>query len=101
MNDITKARYYLKVRGSDFQHLPSFPSMLSSAEEEYQNLKRRQKGNKEGISLEAKEVEAALDYAVLRYLKRHNQLPPNIKDAFSPGNTLDKKRDLAMAWLNT
>jgi hypothetical protein len=100
MNDITKARHYLKSRGSKLQSLPSFPSMLSSAEQEYRNLKLRAVGNKEGISFEEKEVEAALDYAVLRYLKRHNQLPPNIKSAFDPGNTLELKRELAMVWMN-
>jgi hypothetical protein len=100
MNDITKARHYLKSRGSKLQSLPTFPSMLSSAEQEYRDLKLRQVGNREGISFEAREVEAALDYAVLRYLKRHNQLPPNIKDAFDPGNTLELKRKLAMAWMN-
>lgn len=100
MNDITKARHYLKSRGSKLQSLPTFPSMLSSAEQDYRNLKLRQSGNKEGISLVEREVEAALDYAVLRYLKRHNQLPPNIKAAFSPGNTVELKRDLATAWMN-
>lgn len=74
--------------------------MLATAEQAYKNLKLRQKGNKEGISLEVQEVETALDYAVLRYLKRHNQLPSDITKAFGPEATLESKREMAMVWLN-
>ncbi len=100
MNDITKARYFLKTRGSDLQHLTSFGLMFVTAEANYRTVKLRQQGNRDGAgALDEKEIETSLDYAVLRYLKRHNRLPPNAADAFKPGVTLEDKRDLARQWV--
>lgn len=101
MNDITKARHFLKARQSDLQHLESFALMLSTAENDYRNIKRRQSGNKElPGTLDHLEVEAAVEYAVLHYLKKHNQLPKNVTELFKNGVTLDDKRALAKQWAN-
>lgn len=101
MNDITKARHFLKARQSDLQHLETFSIMLATAEDEYRNIKRRQSGNKElPGTLDHLEVEAAVEYSVLTYLKRHNQLPKNVSDLFKNGVTLDEKRALAKQWAN-
>lgn len=102
MNDITKARHYLKTRQSDLQHLTSFGLMLATAEKAYREVKLRQQGHKdkEWGSLQEKEIEISLDYAVLRYLKRYNQLPRNIREAFKPGVTLQEKHELAMTWVS-
>jgi len=100
MNDITKARYFLKTRNSDLQHLTSFGLMFATAERKYRDVKLRQQGNRDGEgALDATEIETSLDYSVLRYLKRHNRLPPNAADAFKPGVTLKDKRDLARQWI--
>ena len=101
MSDITKARHYLKSRQSKLQHLTSFGLMLATAEKEYRTLRLNHKGNRAWDTLEDKEIETSLDYAVLRYLGRHNQLPPNITDAFRPGITLEEKKELAMRWIST
>jgi hypothetical protein len=100
MNDMTKARYYLKTRQSDLQHLTTFGLMLATAEAAYREVRLRQQGNKEWVNLQDKEVEISLDYAVLRYLKRYNRLPGNIHEAFKPGVTVEEKQELAMAWIS-
>ena len=101
MNDITKARYFLKTRGSDMQHLTSFGLMFSTAEDKYRTVKLRQQGNRDGEgALDKKEIETSLDYAVLRYLKKYNRLPPNASAVFKPGVTLEDKRDLACQWIS-
>ena len=99
MNDITKARHFLKTRSSDMQHLTSFGLMFTTAEQRYREVKLRQQGNREGAgALDAKEVEAAVDYAALKYLKKYNRLPPNAPEVFRQGVTLDEKKSLAQQW---
>lgn len=99
MNDITKARHFLKTRGSGMQHLTSFGLMFATAEQQYREIKIRQQVNQEGPgALDEKEVEASVDYATLKYLKRHNRLPPNVASLFKQGITLEEKRNLAQQW---
>lgn len=101
MNDLTKARYFLKTRNSDLQHLTTFGLMFATAESNYREIKIRGQGNKEGAgSLASKEVEAAVDYACLRYLKRFNRLPQDAPVVFSQGVTLDDKQRCAENWIN-
>ncbi len=101
MNDITKARYFLKTRNSDLQHLTSFGLMFTTAEQKYREIKLRQHSRQDVPgSLDAKEVETAVDYAVLKYLKKFNQLPQDAAKVFAPGVTLDDKRACAEAWVN-
>ncbi len=98
MNDITKAKYYLNSRGSDMRHLTSFGLMLATARAKYNDVKLRLKTNKSVP--DQQEIDAILDFAVLKYLSQFNQLPKNISDAFSPDTTLENKRDLALQWIN-
>lgn len=101
MNDITKARYYLTNRNSKLTTYTSFSLMLATAEAEYKNIKLKQKMNTDPAGAwEEKETDAALDYAVLYYLKRHNQLPKNIGAAFKQDITLEDKQKLAKEWFN-
>lgn len=101
MNDITKARAFLNAHESDLQHLVSFGLMLATAEQRYRDIQLRKQGNRDQAgSLDEKEVEAALEMAALRYLKRRNQLPKNVTDAFRNGITLDEKLELAKSWMN-
>ena len=99
MNDITKARYFLKHRGSALQHLQSFSLMLSSAEQKYREVKMRQTGNKDVPGTwEQVEAEAFIDLAVLKYMKKHNQLPSDITSLFAPGVSPEQKQVLAKKW---
>ncbi len=101
MNDITKARYFLKNRSSGLQHLTTFGLMFATAETDYRNVKLRQRSKQDTAgALDAKEVETAVDYAVLKYLKKFNRLPQDAAKIFSPGVTLDDKRACAAAWIN-
>lgn len=101
MNDITKARYYLTNRGSKLTTFTSFSLMLATAEANYKNIKFRQKTNMDPVGTwDKQEVEALLDYAVLAYLKRHNQLPKNIGKAFQTDVSLEDKKKLAQEWFN-
>ena len=101
MNDITKARAFLNATTSDLQHLTSFGLMLSTAEQRYRDILLKKQGHKaEAGSLDEKEVDAVLEVAVLRYLKRRNRLPENVTDAFRQGVTLEEKQDLARTWVN-
>jgi trans-aconitate methyltransferase len=101
MNDITKARAFLSATESDLQYLVSFGLMLATAEQKYRDLQLQRQGHKDVAgSLDEKEIDVVLDVAVLRYLKRNNQLPRNITDAFAPGTTLDRKKELALSWIN-
>lgn len=101
MNDITKARHFLKTRGSDLVHLESFALMLATAEKRYREIKMRQKAQIDVPGTwEIKEVEAALDYAALRYLKKHNHLPKDAVRIFSGQATLEEKRATAQRWAN-
>lgn len=101
MNDITKARYFLKTKGSDLQHLESFGLMLTTAENRYREIRLLTSSNRvETGLLDSKEVEAAVDWAVLRYLKKHNRLPQDLPKIFQQGIDLKEKRQLASQWIN-
>ncbi len=101
MNDITKARAFLNAQGSDLQHLLSFGVMLTTAEQRYRDIQLRKRSGKDAPGeLDEKEVDAALEMAVLRYLKRRNRLPGNVTDAFRQGVTLEEKQALVQAWVN-
>ena len=101
MNDITKARAFLTAVGSKLRHLQSFGLMLATAEQNYRDIQLGRQGNKaEAGTLDAKEVDAAVEVAVLRYLKRYNRLPDNVTDAFKQDVTLERKRELARSWMN-
>lgn len=101
MNDITKARYYLKGKQSDLQHLTSFGLMLTTAERRYRDLKLKKQGNKDVVgTYDKQETEAMVDLAVLRHLKKYNQLPKDLLEVFRQGITDEDKRALAMRWMN-
>ena len=101
MNDITKARYFLKTCNSDLQHLVSFGLMLATAEQRYRDIQLRKQGNKDEVGTwDAKEIEVLLEVSVLRHLKKTNQLPRNVGEAFQPGTSPERKRELAMTWIN-
>jgi len=101
MNDITKARAFLTATGSKLQHLQTFGLMLATAEQNYKELRLQQQGNKAiPGSLDMREVDIVLELAVLRYLKRNNRLPGNVTDAFVQDVTPDRKKELALSWLN-
>lgn len=102
MNDITKARVYLNKRGSKLQHLESFGLMYLTAERDYKDVRSlgaRQDARLPG-NFDEKEVNAALDYSVMLFLRRFNVLPPNIAAAFLPEITKEDKRELAKQWAN-
>ena len=95
MNDITKARYYLKGKQSSLQHLTSFGLMLATAERTYRDIKLKKQGNKEVVgTFDNREVDAMVDLAVLRHLKKYNRLPNDLPTIFSQGLTLDEKQEL-------
>jgi hypothetical protein len=73
--------------------------MLATAENEYRTLRLNQRNNRGWELLKDKEIEVSLDYAVLRYLRKHNQLPRNITDAFKSDITPEEKKELAMLWI--
>ena len=101
MNDITKARYYLKGQQSDLQHLTSFGLMLATAEQRYREIKLKKQGNREVVgTYDKKEADVMLDYAVLKHLKRHNQLPKDLLQAFEKNITLEEKQALAIRWIS-
>lgn len=101
MNDITKARYYLQTRGSKLQYNPTFGSMLAEAEKRYRNVKIDSKGVAgDPEEIDPIEVDALLDYAALRYLKRTNKLPPTAQEALGENTSLERKRELALSWVN-
>jgi len=102
MNDITKARVYFRKRGSKLQHLESFGLMYLTAEKEYKSLRElscRQDGKLPG-DFSDREIEAAIDYAVMVFMKRYGVLPPNVSSAFAPGVTKEEKHNLAKQWVN-
>ena len=101
MNDITKARYYLKAKQSDLQHLTSFGLMLVTAERKYRDLKLNQQGNKQVVgTYDKQEVEAMVDVAVLRHLKKYNQLPKDLLDGLRPGLSLEAQKAYAVRWMS-
>ena len=103
MNDITKARSYLTKRNSKLRFLESFGLMYLTAEKEYKNL-RESSLKQEGVLPEnhdEKETEAAVDYAVLLYMKRHSILPRNVSAVFRPGISTSEKYELAKQWVNS
>ncbi len=102
MNDITKARVYLSKRGSKLQTLETFGLMYLTAERDYKDVRSRgasQAGQLPG-DYDVKEIEAALDYSVMLFLRRHSVLPANIASAFVPDITKEDKRELAKQWAN-
>jgi len=101
MNDITKARYFLQTKGSKLKDLPSFGLMFATAQSRFKEV-RASKVGKPGDEkqVDPVEVNALIDYAVLKYLKKYNQLPGNAGEVLREGTTLEEKRDAALGWLN-
>lgn len=101
MNDITKARYFLQAKNSKLKNLTSFGLMLATAESNYRDVRLRQIGAPGNRSeIDPKEVDALLEYAVLKYLRRHNHLPSDASAALHEGASWELKRDLALKWIN-
>ncbi|KKM13547.1 hypothetical protein LCGC14_1715120 [marine sediment metagenome] len=101
MNDITKARFFLKTRGSKLHDLQSFGLMLATAEANYRDVKMRRVGAPgDHTVIDPIEVEALVEFACLRHLKRTNRLPDDAGLVFQDGITLERKRELALSWLN-
>lgn len=101
MNDITKARYFLQTRGSKLKELTSFGLMLATAERNYRDVRlQRQGAPGDPSEIDPIEVNALIDYAALKYLKRYNTLPPTAKEALKEGTTLERQRELALSWIN-
>lgn len=97
---ITKARHYLKTRQSKLQHLTTFGLMLASAETKYRELRLATRGNRvEAGTLDSALIEAGLDFAVLKYLKKRGNLPSNITKVFRGDTTLEDKFELSQAWM--
>jgi hypothetical protein len=100
MSDITKARYFLRAKGSDLQHLETFPLMMATAQTRYRELRQRSKGNKEGVDLSSQELDAMIDLAVLAYLKKYAQLPKDVPKVLDNTTSAEEKKQLAMGWYN-
>jgi len=100
MNDITKARIYFNKRGSKLQHLESFGLMYLTAENEYKDIRRvaAQKDARLPGDFDEKEVEAALDYSVMVFMRKYNTLPPNVATVFQAGLSKEEKLELARQW---
>ncbi len=103
MSDITKARKYLTSRNSDMATLTSFGLMLNTARARYNDVRLRIVGRKEDYPGALSEIEtyALLDYAVLHYLKKTNNLPPKVGLVFTNTLSLKEIKDLATSWLTT
>jgi hypothetical protein len=99
MNDITKARFFLKGRASNLEGLQSFGLMLATAERNYREVRLHRASNAANDpAWEEKEAEAALDYALLKYLKKHNQLPKDAVLALTTELSLEQKKVMAQRW---
>lgn len=102
MNDITKARYFLKSKGSKLKDLTSFGLMLATAENKYRDVRMRQVGAPgDHDAIDPIEVDALVDYALLKYLKKYNRLPQDAGVIVQEGCTLEQKRETAMGWINS
>jgi len=101
MSDITKARQYLKMRGSKLQNMTSFGLMYNTAKAEYSDIRLKIRNHKEDYpgALSEKEVYTLVDFAVLNYLRKHAVLPGNVSTLFTGTTTLHEMRDMAVAWL--
>jgi hypothetical protein len=101
MNDITKARFFLKTKGSKLHDLQSFGLMLATAEAHYRDVKMRRVGAPGDVeALDPIEVDALVEFACLRHLKMTNRLPEDAGLVLQDGVTLKQKRELALSWLN-
>jgi hypothetical protein len=97
MNDISKARFFLKAHGSKLETLETFALMLATAESEYKDVRMRQRTNRtEGARRQ--ELPTAVDLGVLRYLKNHGRLPDNVGEIISPETSDARKLELAKQW---
>ena len=100
MNDITKARFFFQSKGSKLKELQSFGIMLATAESRYRDVKLRRVGAPGNVeALDSIEIDALIDFAILRYLKHNNRLPSDAGIVLQDGATLEQKRDLALSWL--
>lgn len=101
MNDITKARYFLQTKGSKLKDLTSFGLMLATAENKYRDVRRRQVGTPGDREItDPIEVDALIDYAILKYLKKYNRLPQNASVVVQESTTWEQKREVAIEWAN-
>lgn len=100
MNDITKARYFLQAKGSKLKDLTSFGLMLATAESNYRDVRLRRMGAPGNrTEIDPIEVNAIIDYAVLKYLRKYNKLPEDVGVVVQEGATWEEKREAAVRWL--
>jgi len=100
MTDVTKARYFLKHRSSNLQHLETFALMHATAETNYKEVRQQAKNNNKDIDFEQQELECAIDLAVLNYLRKYARLPDDVAKVLLNSTSDIEKRDLATGWYN-
>ncbi len=101
MNDITKARYFFETKGSKLKDLQSFRLMLATANDRYLNIRRlkRSKSPRDLEDLDPQETDALVDFALLKYLGRHNKLPENAPVVLRQDISLREKKEIALVWV--
>ena len=103
MNDITKAKYFLKAHGSKLESLETFGLMLATARDKHRELRLEKSSSMAtevvAIRGEGRALRSLIDLAVLTYLKKFAQLPTNVADILSPGIDDEAKHDLAHTWI--
>ena len=102
MNDIIKARYFLQAKGSKLKDLTSFGLMLATANSRYRDIRMKLAGGIAGDhnAVDPIEVDALVEYALLRYLDRTNRLPINAPEVLKQSTPLEEKRKIALRWVN-
>ncbi len=101
MNDITKARYFFNTKGSKLKDLQTFGLMLATAGAKYREVRMKLRSGMAGDheSLDPTEIDALIDYALLKYLEKNNRLPENATEVLKQGTSLEDKKIIALGWI--
>ncbi len=100
MNDITKARFFLQSKGSKLKDLQTFGLMVATASSNYRDVRMRRSGmSGDHEVVDPAEVDALIDYALLKYMERTNKLPENARAVISNAVSWEDKREIAVGWM--
>jgi len=100
MNDLTKARHFFTTKGSKLKDLQSFGLMLATAQTKYRDVRLQRKSGPPGDTeaIDPVEVDALIDFGLLKFLSKTNKLPEDANVVLNAGTSLKDKRDIAMRW---
>lgn len=99
MNEVAKARHFLKQRNSNLMNQPTFQAMLVGARKVYHDIELNKQNIIQDGNYEQIEFDNLLNLAVLSYLKKNSKLPAELPTMLDRTIPLEDRRKTVQGWL--